>query len=69
MENEAHLFALHYIFLPRIHWVIPSLVQGLIQHSLSSDKNWSPERLWTNEMVDKRNRTIRHVTELFTPQV
>ena len=68
MENEVHVFVLHYVFLPRINHVIASFVQGWNHHPLRSERNWSPERLWTNGMVDQRNHRIRHVAELFTPQ-
>lgn len=64
MDNDVHKFILHYVFVPRINLVIESFVQGWNRHPLRTERNWSPERIWANGMVDQRNHNISHVNEL-----
>ena len=44
--NEMHLFALHYIYLPRINKVLAEFTQDWNFHPLSSANNQSPRQLW-----------------------
>ena len=64
IDNDIHKYVLHYLFVPRINLVIDSFVEGWNRHPLRSERNWSPERLWTNGMIDQRNHNISHVAEL-----
>ena len=64
IENSIHRFILHYIFLPRINIVLRSFTSGWNKHPLRTERNWSPERLWTNGMIDLRNVHQTQVAEL-----
>ena len=64
IDNDIHKYVLHYLFVPRINLVIDSFVEGWNRHQLRNERNWSPERLWTNGMIDQRNHNISHVAEL-----
>lgn len=55
---------LHYIFVPRINHVIDSFVRAWNCHPIRSEHNWSPERLWANGVLDRRNRDLRHVAQI-----
>ena len=44
--NEAHLFALHYVFMPRINDALDELAADGNFHPLSSAHNNSPRQLW-----------------------
>ena len=46
VENEIHLFAMHYVFLPRINMAIHQFVLAWNNHTLSSERNMSPVQLW-----------------------
>ena len=62
--NEVQKFTLHYVFLPRINHVIKSFVRGWNSHPLRSERNWTPEQLWANGMMDLRNSYVTHVAEV-----
>ena len=46
VENDIHLFYLHYIFLPRINHAIKQFMDAWNLHPLSSCNNLSPIQLW-----------------------
>ena len=46
VENEIHLFCLHYVFLPRINHAIFQFFEAWNHHPLSSMNNLSPIQLW-----------------------
>lgn len=58
------MFILHYIYKPRINRIIESFVHGWNKHPLRSEKNWSPEQLWANGLMDRRNINLIEVAEL-----
>ena len=33
-------------------------------HPLRSERNWTPEQLWANDMIDLRNSYVTHVAEV-----
>ena len=63
VDNERHRFLLHYIFRPRIIHTINSFVPGWNKHPLRTEKNWTPEKIWANGMLDLHNRGLCQVTE------
>ena len=63
-EDRRQPHALHYIFLPRINKVISSFVTEWKRHPIRTEKNWSPERIWTNGMIDVRNMHQCQIAEL-----
>ena len=62
--NEVQKFILHYVFLPRINHVIKSFMREWNNHALRSERNWTPEQLWANGMMDLRNSYVTHVAEV-----
>ena len=46
IANIMHLFALHYVFLPRINRHLNLFKHGWDRHPLSSERNKSPIQLW-----------------------
>jgi hypothetical protein len=46
ISNEKHLFALHYVYLPRINWHLQEFANGWERHPLSTEQNKSPLQLW-----------------------
>ena len=64
MDNPIHKSALHYVFLPHINRGITSFKTAWNNHPLRTEHNWSPQRIWSNGMVDIRNRTLTAVAEI-----
>lgn len=46
-DNEIHLFALHRIFLPLIQQSLDSFKDAWNFHGLRTERNQSPQQLWT----------------------
>ena len=46
MDDEIHLFCLHYVFLKRINRSLQVFKEGWNNHPLSSENNLSPLQLW-----------------------
>ena len=46
-ENDADIFSLHYIFIPRINELINSYKMAWNNHKLSTENNFSPLQLFT----------------------
>ena len=45
-DNEAHLWCLHYIYLPMLNTHLQTWKNAWIHHPLSSEKNKTPMQLW-----------------------
>mgnify|MGYP000073146047 CR=1 FL=1 len=58
MDNPIQKSALQFVFLPRINRIITSFKTAWNYHPLRSEHNWSPQRIWSNGMVDIRNRNF-----------
>lgn len=50
-ENEIHMFALHYIYLPRINSALRGFMSGWNNHPLSSEGGLSPLQLWISGLA------------------
>lgn len=46
ITNQLHLFALHYVYLPRINRHLELFKRGWDMHPLSTEGNKSPVQLW-----------------------
>ena len=53
--NPLHLFAPHYVYLPRINVAIESFMEAWNKHPMRTECSWSPEQIWTNGMIDRVN--------------
>lgn len=45
--NEMHLYALHYVFIPRINHALSEFMQGWNHHPIRTAHNKSPQQLFT----------------------
>ena len=63
--NEVQLFALHYIFLPRIQDSLDHFRQAYIQHPISSARNQTPAQLWTAGLIRGIEDNRRWADELY----
>lgn len=64
MDNPIEKSALQFVFLPRINRAITSFKTAWNYHPLRSEHNWSPQRIWSNGMVDIRNRNLTAVADV-----
>ena len=46
-SNETHLYALHYVFIPRINRALSEFMRGWNHHSIRSAHHKSPHQLFT----------------------
>lgn len=47
IDNQCHLYCLHYVYLDRINSTLHKFVQAWNSHPLSSEGNLTPLQLWT----------------------
>lgn len=63
-DNRLHMFVLHLIYTPRINRALESFVSAWNQHTMRTERNWSPLRMWTNGMLDIRNHQLSAVANV-----
>ena len=61
VENELDLFCLHFVFIPRINKALDEFTQAYNNHSLRTERNWSPYRMWINGMLN--STTVNHIID------
>lgn len=64
--NQNHLFALHYIFLPRINRSLNAFQDGWNQHGLRTEGNHSPLQLYHAGSLRLQNSGLEAM-DLFNP--
>ncbi|XP_044183537.1 uncharacterized protein LOC122964112 [Acropora millepora] len=64
ITNPLHLFVLHYVYLPRINAAIDSFVEAWNKHPIRTERNWSPEQIWSNGMIDRFNGRLTAVADV-----
>lgn len=52
VDNDDHLFSLHYVFLDRINSSLAKFVDAWNHHPLSSEGSLSPNQLWTRGLIN-----------------
>ena len=46
IDNDVHLFCLHYIFIPRVNTALSRFLHAWNNYPLSSESNLTPSQLW-----------------------
>ena len=64
LESEVEVFALHYIFRPRINRAMELFAEGWNRHSLSSEHNATPTQLWVTGMLRQSHSSRVKVNEI-----
>ena len=62
VDNDIHMFCLHYIFLPRINHAIGQFLEAWNNHPLSTMSNLSPTQLWISGL--SRTSVNDEITEV-----
>ena len=66
-SNPSHLFALHYVYIPRINRHIESWRQGYIQHRIRTAGNRTPMQLYTEGLLQLRTLQHTAISEVYEP--
>ena len=53
VDNEIDMFCLHYVYLPRINAAVGEFKEAFNNHSVRTERNWSPYRMWINGMISR----------------
>ena len=64
ITNPLHLFVLHCVYLPGINAAIDSFVEAWNKHPIRTERNWSPEQIWSNGMIDRVNGRLTTVADV-----
>ena len=62
VDNDIHMFCLHYIYLPRINCAIWQFLEAWNHHPLSTMGNLSPVQLWISGLA--RSSANEEITEV-----
>ncbi|XP_068695841.1 uncharacterized protein [Montipora foliosa] len=62
-SNEFHLYALHYVFLPRLNQRIAEFVDAHTRAPISTEQNKSPLQLWISGLLNVWNSTSQIAVE------
>lgn len=54
-DDEMHLFALHFVYLPRINAALEEFVAQWNNHSIRTTGSFSPRQLYVNGILDVHN--------------
>ena len=57
-SNELHLFALHFVYVPRINHALQLFAQGHNRAPISTERGKSPLQLWISGSVSASNQGI-----------
>ena len=65
IENEVHIFCLHYVYVPRINVALNKFLNAWNYHPLSSMNNLSPVQLW----IAGLSRSVEYTTDVSNLQL
>lgn len=66
-DNEMHLFALHFVYLPRIHAAVEEFVVQWNNHSTRKTGGFSPRQLYVNGIIDDHDRNYSAAQNIYDP--
>ena len=64
-DNEIHLFALHFVYLPRINAALEEFVAQWNNHSIRTTGGLSPRQLYINGILDVQNSNYSAVENIY----
>ena len=45
LDNEMHMFLLHFVFLPRLNFALQEFAKAFNLHPMRTEHNWSPDKI------------------------
>lgn len=67
INDDIHMFCLHYVFIPRIQQHLTDFLNGWNQHGLSTEGHQTPMQLWIQGMFALSNSSQRVASEFWEP--
>ncbi|KAJ8369475.1 hypothetical protein SKAU_G00095030 [Synaphobranchus kaupii] len=64
-DNDVHIFALHWVFLPRLQHHLDCFVDGWNSHPLRTERNRSPLQLWHANIDSEASPNPPEVDDLY----
>ena len=55
LDNNGHMFVLHYIFKARINYALKEFAAAFNNRPIRTENNWSPNKIWINGMINPSN--------------
>ncbi|XP_068697732.1 uncharacterized protein [Montipora foliosa] len=55
LENDKHVFVLHYIFKARINYALKEFAAAFNNRPIRTENNWNPDKIWINGMINLDN--------------
>ena len=52
LENDKHVFVLHYILKARINYALKEFAAVFNNRPIHTENNWSPDKIWINGMIN-----------------
>ena len=68
IDNDVHMFCLHFVFEPRINRHLTHFVGGWDHHKISSAKSMTPNQLWIHGLHETSNSGSRIAKEIWEPR-
>ena len=69
LADEEQLFVLHYIYKPKINFALQEFANAFNLHPLRTEHNWSPNKIWSNGIINPRNEEQAAVRNLTVGEV
>ena len=66
LQSEVHIWALHYIYLPRINRDLKLFCNQWNSHAIRTEHHRSPLQLFVSEMLALQNSGLTAVQEMFS---
>ena len=67
IDNEVHMFSLHYVYLPQINVSLEYFIQAWNNHPLSSERYMTPIQLWISGLSRVAQPDSELLTEVCIP--
>ncbi|KAI9534203.1 hypothetical protein NQZ68_016922, partial [Dissostichus eleginoides] len=65
IDNEMHMWALHYVYLPRINHDLRGFLDQWNNHGLRTERHQSPIQLFVQGCLERQDRTTSAMQSLF----
>lgn len=65
--NEIDLYCLHFVFKPRINFTLASFIDSWNNHSISTEKNCTPNQLFIQGIIEASNFPEQHAAQSGVP--
>ncbi|XP_019859042.1 PREDICTED: uncharacterized protein LOC109587245 [Amphimedon queenslandica] len=63
VDNDIHLFCLHYVYISRINMALTHFTNAWNNHPLSSEGNLTPDQLWISGLLRNQHVTFEEMTD------